>query len=221
MAAFDPTTDTVLLLDSSAAAPARMMPGRFVGVVLTVDANINKTVTDSGVALALPSASNWSAAYGWGNHASAGYALASQIGAASGIAPLGSDGKIAATYLPSYVDDVVEGATTAAFPATGEAGKIYVALNTNKTYRWSGSVYAEISASPGSTDAVTEGASNLYYTDARVRAAVLTGLSPAAGTVAAADSVLAAFNKLQGSVASLTSSSLTAAGLAAAPLLTV
>lgn len=50
-------------------------------------------------------------------------------------------GKVPAAQLPSYVDDVLEFANLAAFPNPGEAGKIYVAIDTNKTYRWSGSVY--------------------------------------------------------------------------------
>lgn len=62
-------------------------------------------------------------------------------------ADLGSDGKVPASQLPSYVDDVLEYATLSAFPATGESGKIYVALDTGKTYRWSGSTYTEISES--------------------------------------------------------------------------
>lgn len=74
------------------------------------------------------------------------YAKSSLIGAASGIAPLGTDSKVPAAYLPSYVDDVIE-AAYASFPTTGETGKIYVATDTNKTYRWSGSKYVEISAS--------------------------------------------------------------------------
>lgn len=57
------------------------------------------------------------------------------------------DGKVPASQLPSYVDDVLEYANLAAFPGTGESGKIYVAQDTNKTYRWSGSAYVEISAS--------------------------------------------------------------------------
>jgi hypothetical protein len=81
------------------------------------------------------------------------------------------DGKVPAAQLPSFVDDVLEYANTAAFPATGETGKIYVALNTNKTYRWSGSAYVEISPSPGSTDSVPEGSVNLYHTTARASAA--------------------------------------------------
>lgn len=57
------------------------------------------------------------------------------------------DGKVPASQLPSFVDDVLEYSNLAAFPATGESGKIYVALDTNKTFRWSGSSYVEISAS--------------------------------------------------------------------------
>ena len=57
------------------------------------------------------------------------------------------DGKVPSSQLPSYVDDVLEFANLASFPATGESGKIYVALNTNLTYRWSGTTYAEISPS--------------------------------------------------------------------------
>lgn len=82
------------------------------------------------------------------------------------------DGKVPASQLPSYVDDVLEYANVGAFPTTGESGKIYVSLATNLTYRWSGSAYVEISASPGSTDAVPEGGSNLYFTNTRARAAV-------------------------------------------------
>lgn len=54
------------------------------------------------------------------------------------------DGKVPASELPSYVDDVVEYEDLAHFPAEGEKGKIYVALDTNFTYRWSGSEYIQI-----------------------------------------------------------------------------
>ena len=75
---------------------------------------------------------------------------------------------------------------------------MYVALDTNNVYRWSGSAYVEISGSPGSTDAVPEGASNLYFTAARVLATVLSGLSTASSAViTAADTVLSALGKLQ------------------------
>lgn len=57
------------------------------------------------------------------------------------------NGKVPESQLPSYVDDVLEFANRSAFPVSGEAGKIYVALDTNLTYRWSGSEYVEISQS--------------------------------------------------------------------------
>lgn len=56
-------------------------------------------------------------------------------------------GTIPNDMLPSYVDDVLEYASKSAFPDTGEDGKIYVDESTNKTYRWGGSSYVEISAS--------------------------------------------------------------------------
>lgn len=60
------------------------------------------------------------------------------------------DGKVPSGQLPSYVDDVLEVANYAALPGTGEAGKIYLTLSDNKVYRWSGSTWIEIVASPGS-----------------------------------------------------------------------
>lgn len=68
-------------------------------------------------------------------------------GAANGLAELDQNGKVPSTQLPSYVDDVLEYAALASFPASGETGKIYVAQDTNKTYRWSGTAYVEISES--------------------------------------------------------------------------
>jgi hypothetical protein len=56
------------------------------------------------------------------------------------------DGKVPASQLPSYVDDIIEVANYAALPATGETGKIYLTLDNNKIYRWSGSIYIEIAA---------------------------------------------------------------------------
>lgn len=65
------------------------------------------------------------------------------VSAMSGKADL-VDGKVPAAQLPSFVDDVLEYAAVSNFPATGEAGKIYVATGTNKSYRWGGSNYVEI-----------------------------------------------------------------------------
>lgn len=74
-------------------------------------------------------------------------AIEDSVGAANGICPLDATTKVSSIYLPSYVDDVLEFADLASFPVTGEAGKIYVALDTNKQYRWSGTVYSEVSPS--------------------------------------------------------------------------
>ncbi len=68
-------------------------------------------------------------------------------GVAGGVAELDSSGKVPASQLPSYVDDVLEYSGESDFPTSGETGKIYVDTATNKTYRWSGSGYTEISAS--------------------------------------------------------------------------
>jgi GDSL-like Lipase/Acylhydrolase family len=99
-----------------------------------------------------------------------------QKGQPNGYAPLDGNKQVPAANLPSYVDDVLEFATLSAFPATGSLGTIYVDLSTNNTYRWSGSSYIAITSSPGTTDAVPEGSTNLYYTqtraDARANAAV-------------------------------------------------
>lgn len=70
---------------------------------------------------------------------------AANKGAINGYASLDGAGKVPSTQLPSYVDDVVEVANFAALPATGETGKIYITLDTNFVYRWSGSVYVKIS----------------------------------------------------------------------------
>lgn len=96
--------------------------------------------------------------------------ITAQKGQNNGLATLDGSGKVPSTQLPSYVDDVLEYDDTDAFPATGTAGIIYLAKDTNKVYRWGGSAYTEISPSPGSTDAVPEGSTNLYYTDERVEA---------------------------------------------------
>lgn len=85
---------------------------------------------------------------------------ASERGVSGGIPTLDEFARIPPSQLPSYVDDVLEFATTAQFPTTGEGGKIYIAINQGtaanptRQYRWTGSVYAEINPSPGTTDAL-------------------------------------------------------------------
>ena len=103
------------------------------------------------------------------------------LGVPNGIPTLDSSGVIRSAFLPSYVDQVVEVTTASLLPTTGNTGTIYVVDDVNQTYRWSGTRYTAISASPGTTDAVPEGATNLYFTVARAQAAVTT-VSGNAGT---------------------------------------
>ena len=76
-------------------------------------------------------------------------------GAPGGVAELDAQGRIPTSQLPSFVDSVQEVASYAALPAAGSAGKMYVTLDTNKVYRWSGSTYIEIS-SGGTADAAVK-----------------------------------------------------------------
>ncbi len=127
-----------------------------------------------------------------------------QKGQPNGVAGLDANGTVPAAQLPSYVDDVLEFSSVAALPATGETGKIYITTDTNSQYRWSGTQYVLLTASPGSTDAVPEGAVNKYWTLARTLGSALTGLvttNPA--VIAATDTVLTAFGKLQKQITDL------------------
>lgn len=79
-----------------------------------------------------------------------------QKGAVNGVAELNEAGKVPSSQLPSYIDDVVEGyyynnkfyeEAAHTTEITAEKGKIYVDLSTEKTYRYSGSLYIEVSPS--------------------------------------------------------------------------
>ena len=107
---------------------------------------------------------------------SATYVTVASKGVANGVASLDGDGKVPSSQLPSYVDDVVDAyivsgatalsagwlsATSGGSALTPETGKIYVVLSAgeylNKTYRWSGTTYVEISASPAQATESTAG----------------------------------------------------------------
>lgn len=75
------------------------------------------------------------------------FLLASIKGSPLGVAELDASGFVPSSQLPSYVDDTIEAINFASLPVIGETGKVYVTLDDNKTFRWSGSVYVEISAS--------------------------------------------------------------------------
>ena len=111
----------------------------FIGMLAGTDANAKNLVLADGT-----------------NIAQSTFIAATEKGANSGVATLGADGKVPASQLPSFVDDVLEGylnATDGKFyeentyttEIPAEGGKIYVDLATGKTYRWGGSAYAVIS----------------------------------------------------------------------------
>ena len=66
------------------------------------------------------------------------------------------NGVVPSNQLPSYVDDVLEYANLISLPIVGESGKIYVTLDTNKIYRWTGTTYIEISPTSGNADSATK-----------------------------------------------------------------
>ena len=86
------------------------------------------------------------------------------MGVADGVATLDENGKVIASQLPSFVDEVLEGTaqgvtvdsqtgsqTATGFILTGETrvctpekGKIYVDTTTKITYRWSGTIYVSV-----------------------------------------------------------------------------
>ena len=93
------------------------------------------------------------------------------------------NGLIPSSQLPSYVDDVLEYNTRAQFPTTWEKGKIYIAINDDSQWRWTGTAYKKMVSSPWSTDAIPEGSQNLYFTEARAKGAVQSDLNAKADLV--------------------------------------
>lgn len=91
--------------------------------------------------------------------------------------------KVPTNQLPSYVDDVLEFDTKEVFPTTGEKGKIYIAINDDSQWRWTGTTYKKMVSSPWSTDAIPEGSQNLYFTEARAKGAVQSELNGKADLV--------------------------------------
>lgn len=85
---------------------------------------------------------NWNTAYGWGDHANAGYALASNI---STVGTTGNYNDLTNKPDLSALDEVHVYATQAGFPASGVTGKVYIAEDTGYMYRWNGSSYTQMS----------------------------------------------------------------------------
>lgn len=112
----------------------------FIAMLASTDANAKNLVLADGT-----------------NIAQATFIPATEKGANSGVATLDATGKVPSSQLPSFVDDVLEGylnatdgkfyeESTYATEIPAEGGKIYTDLSNNKTYRWGGTVYVEISA---------------------------------------------------------------------------
>jgi hypothetical protein len=121
---------------------------------------------------------------------------ASEKGANNGVATLDAGGKVPAGQLPSFVDDLEEYANLAGFPATGDSDKIYVALDTNKVYRWSGSQYVEIAANEVNSVNSKTGVVTLGAADIGVDAAAFAGyLTTAEDTVQKVAAKLATLTK--------------------------
>ena len=134
-----------------------------------ISGKVDKTTTVNGHALS-SNVTVTKSDVGLGNVTDDAQVKRSEMGAASGVATLDSNGKVPSSQLPSYVDDVIEGyfynskfykESEHTTEITGETGKIYVDLSTNKTYRWGGSAYAIISE----TLALGETSSTAYRGD--------------------------------------------------------
>lgn len=133
-----------------------------------------RTITNSGVRSISESATNGYISvntngtttqvfvHGLGDRAfdSTTYLATSTKGAANGVAPLNGSSKIDSTYLPSYVDDVLEYASSSNFPTTGTSGIIYLAQDTGFIYRWSGTTYVNVSADTNTTYTISTGNSS-------------------------------------------------------------
>lgn len=108
--------------------------------------------------------------------ANIGAIATSAKGAANGVCPLNASSKIDTTYLPSYVDDVIEAyarsgataltsswlsTTSGGAALTPETGKIYVLMadsgdySANSQFRWSGSAYVKLA--DGGVTSITNG----------------------------------------------------------------
>lgn len=86
-------------------------------------------------------------------------------------ASLGVDGKITEDQIPEMVKDILIYPTYLDFPTVNQPlEKILIDSSLNKMYYWNGTAYVPL---PASSDSVSEGVSNLYFTPARAQAAVI------------------------------------------------
>lgn len=145
--------------------------------------------------------------------------ITAQKGAINGLATLDASGLIPSSQLPAIAitNTYVVGSQVAMLALTAQTGDLAIRTDENKSYVLAGTdptvlgdwqvmltptdAVLSVNGYTGSvsltTSDITEG-TNLYYTNARGIASVLTGYTSGAGTVASTDSILQAIQKLNG-----------------------
>jgi hypothetical protein len=172
----------------------------------------NKPEFGVAVSMQEPSAASDGATKNYVDTTVANYVPLSQKGAANGVATLGADSKIPSAQIPpiALVDVNVVANNTARDALTVQEGDVANTTDSGKWWIYDGAAWLEI-ASTGAvssvnsqtgtvvldSDDISEGATNLYHTVARARAAaVLNTLAGSetdqAGSVAAVNSALSA-----------------------------
>lgn len=172
------TVDSSLSSTSTNPVQNKVINTALSGKAATSHTHTKSQITD------FPSSMPASDVYSWAKASTKPTYTASEVGAAasshkhsaSDITSVNASaitGTISSANLPSYVDDIVEGylsdgkfyttnsSGTYSGEITGETGKIYTDLSTNKIYRWSGSAYIVIS----DTLALGETSSTAYRGD--------------------------------------------------------
>lgn len=153
----DTTTDTLTLVAGDNITLTPDATDDEIIIAATDTTYSSKTAVSGGTDVSLVTTGE---KYTWNNMLSS-----SDKGVSNGVCPLNSDALIDSTYLPSYVDDVIEAypvsdatelasgwlsLTSGGSAFTPETGKIYILMadstnySTNGQFRWSGSTYVEI-----------------------------------------------------------------------------
>jgi hypothetical protein len=140
-------SNNTALIASTGAPDGNTTPSQFAVKTYADNRFLNNITATAGIPLSITDTSTQNSQGFWTRTRNLNLAM----NEANGLARLDSSGLIPSSILPSYVDDVLEFANFAAFPGTGETGKIYLDLSDNSIYRWSGSTYVAISTSLGTS----------------------------------------------------------------------
>lgn len=141
------------------------------------------------------------------NTALSGKVSNSAVGTAGGVAELDNTGKVPSSQLPSYVDDVIDGyynetdgkfyeESTYTTEIPGETGKIYISVDSDIQYRWTGTAFSAL----GGALVLGETSSTAYRGD---RGKAAYDISQTVGDVSDLDttdksSVINAINEVHG-----------------------